>query len=654
MANTVSKNHDGLIRKGNHILEELRSDLLLANYLPFGQAFSSAPGQLVARSLVAHRIVNKWHRPDNSLTTRLKTECFDNWKAHENNLWNFEFTRNSMNSWHWKAADNIRTWLKPFKREFTNLWTLENMSLIDLDFTPGETFKSAQGKVSVKQKLMAEKWTVTYNLLDWAVLLVNKHSTLKRVAYAKLFNYILHPDMLRLKNAVAAGHMTADDMFNDACKIFLFQVVNGARASSVPKNNKVRRFINIEPLFNVLFQRSIALIICKTLKQVGNNLEDGQHVHRELIRFLRFSTLDLRNASDSNLFDAAEVLLGTACPELWSCIQAGRSYTTTFTYPNGDVEEVVNKKLSSMGNGFTFEVMTLILLSQSRVVDPESRVYGDDIIIQTKFAEQYIHQISLSGWSVNTDKTFIEGNFRESCGGFYHSELGDLVSYDIEYLVSFQDLITVCNKLRLILEFIWEENVAKAHDALVRLVPALHKGPIRNRVVPSFNPKGKFKLGDHNLNIDYVEVGNCQQAYRGSKDSRDVYSRHLRTLVIARELDLLNSRVLGCIKIPRFKPKKLSVTTRVVHDPFTLAHYLYSNRVTDDVLRGKGYWSNVTCYVLNDGHVLPVATVKSWIRSFKTANQVGPKPSCYHTSLIEKREADMWFEVWDHITITAG
>lgn len=654
MANTVSKAQIELVRKGNHILEELRSDLLSANYLPFGQAFKDAPGPLVARSLVAHRIVNKWHRPDNTLTTRLKNECFDNWKSHEKTLWDFEFTRKSMNSWHWKAADNIRTWLKPFKREFDNLWALSNMSLIDLDFTPGETFVSARGKVSVKQKLMADKWTVTYNLLDWAVLLVNKHSTLKRVAYAKLFKHILHPDMLRLKNAVAAGKITADDMFNEACKIFLFQVVNGARASSVPKNNKVRRFINIEPLFNVLFQRSIALIICKALKRVGNNLEDGQHVHRELIRILRYSTLDLRNASDSNLFDAAEVLLGTACPELWSCIQAGRSYTTTLTYPNGDVEEIVNKKLSSMGNGFTFEVMTLILLSQSRVVDPESRVYGDDIIIQSKYADMYIDQIALSGWSVNTDKTFVEGNFRESCGGFFHSELGDLVSYDIEYLDSLQDLITVCNKLRLILDFIWEENVAKAHNALVRLVPALHKGPIRNRAVPSFSPKGKFKMTDRDLNIDYVEVGNCLQAFRGSKDSRDVYSRHLRTLNVAREFRLLNSQVLGCLKIPRFKPKRIGVTTREVRDPFTLAHYMYSNRVSDDVLRGKGHWSYVTCYVLNDGHVLPVATVKSWIREYKKANQVGPKPACFYTSFLNKVETDMWFEVWDHITITAG
>lgn len=654
MANIVSLD---TIAKANNIIENLRDQLLLANYLPFGQALNNPDHVLVSKSLIAHRIVNKWHRPDNSVTNRLKTECFDSWVSHEQNLWNFEFSKNSMNMWHWKAADNIRTWLRPYKRELGNISTLNDLSIIDLEFTPGETFTSNKGRVSVKQKLMTGEWTVTYNLVDWAVLLIGKHKYLRDCALARLWAHIADPYMQELQTLVIQGEILPDDMFNIAVKVFLLQKVNGARGSSVAKNNSVRRFINIEPLFNVIYQRAVALVVRKALSKQGNDLHDGQTIHRELIRSSVYSTLDLRNASDSNIFIAAEALLHTGCPELWAAVRTGRSYTTILTYPDGHVEEHVNCKLSSMGNGYTFEIMTLILLSQARVVDMQSRVYGDDIIIRSEFAEVYAKHLELTGWCINPSKTFINSSFRESCGGFYHDGRGYLTSYDVEYITNVQELVTVCNKLLKCLNFVWMQEVADAHSAITRLIPALLKGPLRSPLVPNFNKAQGFNVSNRDLNVDYVEVDDCLKVYKRSKDSRDVFGRWKNLWDKLKSCNLVSSQVLGMVKIPRFKSRLASPTSTEVYDPFTLVHYLYSNRVSDDAIRGKGRWTYVTCFILSDGHVIPVAIAKQWIRKFYVANAVGPKPACYHSTYFIKEEqaaAAWWYSVFDKITIIAA
>jgi hypothetical protein len=77
-----------------------------------------------------------------------------------------------------------------------------------------------------------------------------------------------------------------------------------------------------------------------------------------------------------------------------------------------------------MGNGFTFELETLIFLAIGREAchlsnaDPSRvSVYGDDILVPTEAGATCVSLLRFFGFRPNPKKTFLEGLFKESCGG---------------------------------------------------------------------------------------------------------------------------------------------------------------------------------------------------------------------------------------------
>lgn len=77
-----------------------------------------------------------------------------------------------------------------------------------------------------------------------------------------------------------------------------------------------------------------------------------------------------------------------------------------------------------MGNGFTFELETLIFyalvrtaLELSNVAYDDILVYGDDIIIPSQGYDAVCASLAFFGFTTNKLKSFNEGPFRESCGG---------------------------------------------------------------------------------------------------------------------------------------------------------------------------------------------------------------------------------------------
>jgi len=72
-----------------------------------------------------------------------------------------------------------------------------------------------------------------------------------------------------------------------------------------------------------------------------------------------------------------------------------------------------------MGNGFTFPLETLIFWALTRAVCGSTATvsaYGDDIICPSDRAEDVIAVLTEVGFSVNLEKSFWNGPFRESCG----------------------------------------------------------------------------------------------------------------------------------------------------------------------------------------------------------------------------------------------
>lgn len=204
--------------------------------------------------------------------------------------------------------------------------------------------------------------------------------------------------------------------------------VAGSRADTVPKSWKTDRFICVEPDMNMYLQRGIGGVIRRKLRAVGidlNSQEYNQYLAWIGSRTGSLSTIDLKAASDSISIELVRMLL----PDDWfAAIFATRSHYTLFRGKWLKLE-----KISSMGNGYTFELESLIFWALSKAVlvleevaDHRLAVYGDDIVIHNSAAAGLIELLSYVGFETNTEKTFVTGPFRESCGK--HFFLGEDVS----------------------------------------------------------------------------------------------------------------------------------------------------------------------------------------------------------------------------------
>lgn len=207
--------------------------------------------------------------------------------------------------------------------------------------------------------------------------------------------------------------------------------VRGNRFTTVDKDSTKKRGIAIEPSINLFYQLAYGRAIRKRLRRSGVDLIDGQDIHRQVVREAsisgHFATIDLSNASDTIARDLVRLLL----PPMWFDL------LNTLRSPTTQVEGKIVRleKFSSMGNGFTFELETVIFVSIAQAVyqlrkklNPdlvEARIgdglytYGDDIIVPSCIAHDVIGALKYFGFSPNERKTFIDGMFKESCGGDY-------------------------------------------------------------------------------------------------------------------------------------------------------------------------------------------------------------------------------------------
>jgi len=193
--------------------------------------------------------------------------------------------------------------------------------------------------------------------------------------------------------------------------------VRGNRFTTVPKDSMKDRGIAVEPSINLFFQLGLGRVMKQRLLTAGVNLAQGKSIHTALARKASLdgslSTLDLSNASDTICRNLVEILL----PRDW--FAALSELRSPFTLVDG--KWVFLDKFSSMGNGFTFELETIIFLSLAAACGGEIGrdvfSYGDDIICPSHIAKEVIAILTYCGLTVNERKSFVDGPFRESCGG---------------------------------------------------------------------------------------------------------------------------------------------------------------------------------------------------------------------------------------------
>lgn len=342
----------------------------------------------------------------------------------------------------------------------------------EVDFPKGSEFLATRGNNSIEARLSSSTWTVTRDCFDEFSKRVYGHNALKK-AFRKRFSRwtqknIPTSDLPNLNKWI--WEKSGRDPFI-AFQIKLRKVVQfeyGSRFSTVPKNNNNRRPINIECFGNMIVQKSIGSCFRNlVLTHFGNDLSSLQDVHKERLVDKGIATIDLKNASDSISLDLVRFLFPK---KVYSLIVASRSEMIL----GPDENYYLLRKVSSMGNGFTFELMTLILTSLCRVLDPHSSVYGDDIIIRNEYASRLISALTSVGFQVNLDKSFVNSEFRESCGGNYHDAVGYLESYDFRWPTNIHECIVFTNKAYMLKRYDYFNSL---YETLVKVIPPAWQGP---------------------------------------------------------------------------------------------------------------------------------------------------------------------------------
>lgn len=233
----------------------------------------------------------------------------------------------------------------------------------------------------------------------------------------------------------------------DVCP--LLNVVPGGRYSTVPKDQSTDRSIIIEPTINSFFQQAIGRYIRQRLLFASVDLND-QSTNQRLAQYGSIyndlATVDLSSASDLISLEVVRELL----PEDWFYwLDVTRSHQV---YLDGNWVKL--EKFSSMGNGFTFDLQSLIFytlaVSICEVTNHNAfwvNVFGDDIVIPSG-TEQIIKAVFADlGFQINANKSYFDGPFRESCGRDYHLGVNIRGVY-VKHIETSIDLLKIHNRFR--------------------------------------------------------------------------------------------------------------------------------------------------------------------------------------------------------------
>jgi hypothetical protein len=225
------------------------------------------------------------------------------------------------------------------------------------------------------------------------------------------------------------------------------QEVRGSVLFTVPKKSEIDRAACKEPEINLFLQKGVGDHIRRRLSRHGIDLND-QTVNQELAREaldLGLATIDLSSASDS----ISKQLVFDLLPfDWWSYLWDIRS-PETFV----DGEWIELEMFSSMGNGFTFELESLLFWALTRSVCYFSgvkgrvSVYGDDIIAPSLIVPRLVRFFHFIGFTINEEKSYWRGPFRESCGKHYHNSRDITPFYVRGPVRSKTDLIRLLNRL---------------------------------------------------------------------------------------------------------------------------------------------------------------------------------------------------------------
>lgn len=225
----------------------------------------------------------------------------------------------------------------------------------------------------------------------------------------------------------------------------------GNKVTTVPKNAKTDRVIAIEPGLNVFFQLGVGRMISRRLKRAeGIDLNDQSR--NGLLAFYasmsgKLATVDFSSASD---MISSEVVREVMPRDWFLVLDACRSKLSKV---DGSFRRM--EKFSSMGNGFTFPLQSLLFFALATaccefagVSSEYVGVFGDDVVLPVEAYETFQEMCTFMGFKLNPEKSFSSGVFRESCGTHYFWGLDVKPVYFKQALSDVESVYRLANALR--------------------------------------------------------------------------------------------------------------------------------------------------------------------------------------------------------------
>lgn len=249
-----------------------------------------------------------------------------------------------------------------------------------------------------------------------------------------------------------------------------FVVVEGSTLFTVPKKFKMKRCALKEPMLNAWMQSGLGSIMRRRFAQAtGVDLRWSWAVNQEMARIGSltgvFCTVDLRSASDSVCRGPLKSIAPLGWYEWWESCASDSCELPADASALNNYQRHRFQMMSSMGNGYTFELESILFYaivtsvvpgvwapdvkgSGKRVLTwPNVSVFGDDLVFPAAYYDQVVEMLTEFGFTVNREKSFKEGPFRESCGKDYFLGVDTRPLYITKRLENGSSVISLANRL---------------------------------------------------------------------------------------------------------------------------------------------------------------------------------------------------------------
>lgn len=361
------------------------------------------------------------------------------------------------------------------------LGSLPPLSDFKFRFGPGATRGVRKAESSIRGKI-AETLQCSEDLVPMASAILHE---LPRLIELHTTDY----EVTRVSMSVTPH---GDTIIDEWCNLDI-QVVD-SKVTFQEKNAKTYRAACTEAGLNVIVQLGVGDYIATRLAAFGIDIRDQTVNQRRALEGSLtngLATIDLSSASDMISTELIYELL----PLDWAAFLA-RSRSSFAILPDGT--RIRQEKFSSMGNGYTFPLETLIfwaLAASCCNEDCDATVYGDDIIVPVGAYDLLIESLVALGFVPNSRKSFKTGPFRESCGKDYFSGFDVRPVYSKDW-VSARSLFVLHNF------YVRDDDYTRAKEVESYIHPAL-------RV---YGPDG---YGDGHLIGDHPRKRSMAQSRKG-------------------------------------------------------------------------------------------------------------------------------------------